>query len=174
MALVNLVIGAVALVVGAYIGQVLKNLGFTIARPTPACDDPGPPGCGSNPRQCGTSQVIVFGPGGTLAVYEECGEAPATVVRAEEAARGLDVAARAQIMFAPSPEVEVTVMHLGTPGRIEAFEPSGSIANVVMMSPAPNVEQVHTLRGLAISRIEVVAGSPGSPTDRTLVLGWCH
>jgi hypothetical protein len=175
MSLVNLVIGAVAFAVGAYIGQVLKNLGITIARPTPVCDDPGLRGCGSNPRQCGTSQVVVFGPGGTLSIYQECGEAPATlVVDGEGPARGLDVPGRARIMFAPSAEVEVTVMHLGTPGRIEAFETSGSLANVVTMSPTPNVEQRHVLRGTAISRVDIVAGSPGSSTDRTLVLGWCH
>ncbi len=172
MSRVSLLIGAVALAVGAYIGQVLRNLGFTFARPTPICDDPGQTGCGTNPRQCGTSQVIVFGPGGGLAVFEECGTGPATLVTTREGgARGLDASARAQMMFAPSREVEVRVEHHGSPGRIEAFEISGTVAAMVLMGPVANVEQRFTLRGTAISRVEV---TPGSSADRTLIVGWCH
>jgi hypothetical protein len=172
MSLFNVAVAAVALAVGAFIGQVLRNLGFTIVRPTPVCDDPGQPGCGSNPRQCGTSQVIVFGPGGTLAVFDECGDRPATWVTTQEnGTRGVDAGARAQFLFAPSREVQVRVKHFGQPGRIEAFEISGAIAAIVMMGPAANVEQQFTLRGAAINRVDV---TPGSPTDRTVVLGWCH
>jgi hypothetical protein len=172
VSLLNLVIGAVGLVVGVFVGQVLRNLGFTIVRPNPICEDPGQPGCGNNPRQCGTSQAIVFGPGGNLAEYPDCGQGPHTVAIAQEGGvKGLEANARAQIMFAPSPEVEVTVMHFGNPGRIQAFEMSGTVAAMIMMGPAPNVEQRFTLRGAGIGRIDV---TPGSPTDHTLVMGWCH
>lgn len=172
MSFVDLVIGAIALAVGIVLGQVLRSMGFTIYRPTPTCDDPGAMGCGSNPRQCGTSQVIVFGPGGNLAEYPDCGPGPHTLAVAQEGGlRGLEANARTQIMFAPSPEVEVTVMHFGSPGQIEAFEMSGALATVVMMGPTPNAQQRFTLHGTGISRIDV---TPGSPTDHTLVLGWCH
>jgi len=168
----NLVIGAVGLVVGAVVGQVLRNLGFTIVRPALTCDDPRQPGCGSNPRLCGASHAVVFGPDGSPAEYPDCGQGPHTVVVAQESGLpGLEANARAQIMFGPSSEVKVTVMHFGSAGRIEAFDMSGGIADVVMMAPTPNVEQRFTLHGTSIVRIDVI---PGSPTDHTLVLGWCH
>ncbi len=171
MSLFRIVIAAVGLAIGAVIGQVLRNFGITIVRPTPVCDDPGGPGCGSNPRQCGTSLAIVFGPGG-LAVFKECGTDPATWVTVQDDGdMGLDAAARAQLMFAPTNEVQVSVKHHGSPGRIEAFNPSGAVVDVAMMGPAANVVQTFTLHGAAISRIDVI---PGSPTDRTVVLGWCH
>jgi hypothetical protein len=171
MPLVNLVIGAVVLAVGVLIGQLLRIFGITWFRPTPICDDPGPPGCGSNPRPCGTSQAIVFGPGGDLAEYPDCGERPATVVVAHEGSRGLESSMRAQLMFSPSPEVEVTVMHFGNPGRVEAFDTTGSLVDMVVMGPTANVEQRFILRAAAITRVDVTAGSP---TDPVLIIGWCH
>jgi hypothetical protein len=172
MSRINVFIGAVGLAIGAVIARVMRNPRLTIPRPTPTCDDPGAAGCGSNPRQCGMSQGIVFGPGGALAVFEECGAQPATWVTIEEdGERGLDAGSRAQLMFASSPEVEVRVKHHGSPGRIEAFDPGGAVTAVAVMAPTPNVVQTFTLRGPAISRIDVI---PGSPTDRTVVLGWCH
>ena len=167
----NVVIGAVGLVVGAYIGQVLRNLGITIARPIPVCDEPGQPGCGGNPRQCGTSQVIVLDPTGALATYEDCGEGPATVVVLEGGRPALEANARARLMFAPTPRVEVTIIHFGSPARVEAFEVSGTPGMVVLTGPAPGIEHLVTLRGAAITRVDV---TPTTPGDRVLVLGWCH
>jgi hypothetical protein len=74
-------------------------------------------------------------------------------------------------MFAPSSLVEVTVIHFGSPARVAAFEMSAASAMVAMTGPTAGIDQRVTLRGLAISRVDV---TPGSPTDRTLVLGWCH
>ena len=173
MPVVNLVVGAVGLVVGAYIGQLLRIRGFFF-RPTPICDDPGQVGCGSNPRQCGTSEVIVFGPGGGLAEYPDCGQGPATVVVAEKDGRGLESGAGAQFRFAPSFEVEVTVIHFGNPGRIEAFDTTGRSVQMVVMGPDANVEQRFTLRATPISPISRMDVSPALPTERVLILGWCH
>jgi hypothetical protein len=172
MTIVRLVIGALAVALGVVLGPVLRRLGFTIFRPTPICEDGGAVGCGSNPRQCGTSRAIVFDPAGNLAEFPECGPGPSTVMVASEGGlKGLDASARAELMFAPVSEVEVMVMHFGHPGQIEAFEMSGIVAATVMMGPAANVEQRFTLRGTGIGRIVV---TPGTPTDHTLVLGWCH
>ena len=172
MMLVRLVVGAVAVALGVVLGSVLRRFGFTVFRPTPICEDGGAVGCGSNPRQCGTTRAIVFGPAGNLAEFPECGPGPATVMVASEGGPiGLDASAHAELTFAPASEVEVRVMHHGHPGRIEAFEMSGMVAATVMMGAAANVEQRFTLRGAAIGRIVV---TPGTPTDHTLVLGWCH
>ena len=167
----TVVIGAVGLAVGAYLGQVLRNLGFTIVRPSPVCDDPGRPGCGSNPRQCGTSQGIVFDPTGALATYEECGEGPATVVVLEGGRPALEANARARLMFAPTPRVEVTIIHFGSPARVEAFGVSGAPGMVAVTGPAQGVAHVVALSGAAIARIDV---TPTTPGDRVLVVGWCH
>ena len=173
MAVVNLVVGALGLIVGAFIGQLLRVRGLFF-RPTPICDDPGQVGCGSNPRQCGASEVIVFGPGGSLAEYPDCGQGPATVVVVEKDGRGLESGARAQFRFAPSFEVEVRVIHFGNPGRIEAFDTNGRLVQVVVMGPAANVEQRFTLRATPISRISRMDVTPASPTERVLIIGWCH
>ena len=167
----SLAIGAVSLAVGAYIGQLLRNLGFSIVRPSPVCDDPGRPGCGSNPRQCGTTQGLVLDPTGALATYEECGEGPATVVVLEGGRPALEANARARLMFAPTQRVDATIIHFGSPARVQAFEMSGAPGMMAVTGPAPGVDHVVTLRGAAITRIDV---TPTTPGDRVLVVGWCH
>jgi hypothetical protein len=171
MSIRSLAIGVVGLLAGAYIGQVLRNLGFIVARPAPVCDDPGRPGCGSNPRQCGTSQAIVLDPSGRLATSADCGEGPATVVVLESGRPALEANARARLMFAPAPRVEVTIIHFGSPARVEAFDVSGAAGMVAFTGPAAGVEHVVTVQGSAISRIDV---TPTTPGDRVLVVGWCH
>ena len=179
MKIVDRLIGLVTLGAGIVLGQVLQRMGFTIYRLKPICFDPattatgpGATGCGPNPLQCFDTQASVMGPTGQFAEYPECGEGPRTKMVATEAGlKGLDAYARAQTTFAPSSQVEVSVMHFGSPGRIEAVDVFGTVAAMVTMGPMKKVEQHFTLRGANINRILVI---PGSPTDHTLVLGWCH
>jgi hypothetical protein len=84
---------------------------------------------------------------------------------------GLDAAARAELRFAPTPIVTIRVVLFGNPGRIEAFEANGPLADVRMMAPTKGVEQSFELHGNTIDRLVV---TPASPNDQTLVLGWCH
>lgn len=108
---------------------------------------------------------------GALATYDECGEGPHTVVRGDRGFLGVDAAARAELRFPAAPVVRVRVVHFSNPGRIEAFEQSGAIADVRMMAPTPAVEQEFTLNG---SGIDLVVVTPASPADETRVIQLCH
>ena len=108
---------------------------------------------------------------GGLASYEECGEQPHTVVRADRGFIGIDAAAGAELRFPAAPAVTVRVVHFSRPGRVEAFEQSGALADTRMMAAPPAVEQELTLRGSAIARVVV---TPPSPADETRVIGLCH
>src|SRR5688572_8125524 len=91
--------------VGRFIARVAEVVRITIAPHGDApkdCNDAGPtPGCGANPRICGTSEARTEGPMGTLAEYPQCGVGPHTLVRSQAGHTGLDAAARAELRFAP-------------------------------------------------------------------------
>jgi hypothetical protein len=84
---------------------------------------------------------------------------------------GFDAAARAELRFPPAPTVTIRVVHFSNPGRVEAFEPNGSVADMKQMAPMPAVEQSFTLNGRAIDRVVV---TPASPSDETRVLELCN
>jgi hypothetical protein len=63
------------------------------------------------------------------------------------------------------------VVHFSNPGRIEAFEQSGTLADMQMMAPTPAVEQQFTLNGSALDRVVV---TPPSSADETRVIQLCH
>ena len=63
------------------------------------------------------------------------------------------------------------MVHFSNPGRVEAFEHSGVLADTRMMAPTPAVEQEFTLTG---SAIDLVVVTPASATDETLVISLCH
>jgi hypothetical protein len=115
--------------------------------------------------------VSVFDDTGTLATYGDCGDGPHIVVRADRGFVGIDVAARAELRFPPARTVTMRVVHFSNPGRIEAFEQSGTLADMQMMAPTPAVEQQFTLNGSAIDRVVV---TPPSPADETRVIQLCH
>lgn len=158
------------------VASILRVFGVTIGRPTYVPTHCGPseptPGCQPNPWSCGADIVVrVFDTAGALATYEDCGEAPHIIVRDDRGFMGFDAAARAELRFPPAPTVTVRVVHFSHPGRIEAFEQSGALADAKMMAPTPAVEQEFTLRGSAIARVVV---TPPSPADETRVIGLCH
>ena len=70
------------------------------------------PGCGPNPRTCGTSQALAFSPLG-----------------------GLDAAARAESRFAPASVVTVRAVRFAGPARIEAFHGTGVAGTQMMTAP---------------------------------------
>jgi hypothetical protein len=157
--------------------RVLGVFGVTIVTPAHVPTHCGPsappdPGCYPNPWPCGSEiRVSVFDPHGALATYEDCGETPHIIVRADRSFVGVDAAARAELRFPAAPTVRVRVVHFSNPGRVEAFERSGVIAETRMMAPTPAVEQQFTLTGLAIDRVVV---TPHSPADETLVIELCY
>jgi hypothetical protein len=159
------------------VASVLRVFGVTIGRPTHVPTHCGPsqptPGCHSNPLPCGSDiQTSVFDATGALASYEECGDTgPHTVVRADRGFIAIDAAARAELRFPAAPTVTVRVVHFSHPGKVEAFEQSGALAEMKMMAPTPAVEQQFTLNGFAIDRVVV---TPASPADETLVIELCH
>lgn len=154
--------------------RVLRAIGFTIELPSNLptdCNDAGQqPGCGPNPRTCGTSQALAFSPLGGLAAYTTCGNGPHTLVSATAGHIGLDAAARAELRFAPASVVTVRVVRFAGPARIEAFHGPG-LAGMQMMTAPAGVEQQFTFRSAGIDRIVV---TPAAPNDGTLVIGWCH
>lgn len=168
----RVVIGLVGVLIGAGT-LILRAVGITVGQrprvPTD-CNDPGTGTCGSNPRICGSSQAIVFGPTGTLAEYPTCGTGPHTEVRTQATIRGLDASARTELRFAPAPQVTVQLVHFSKPGRVEAMQ-GAMVADMRPMAPTPGVVQQFTLNGISIDRIVV---TPASPSDLTLVIGWCH
>jgi hypothetical protein len=158
------------------VASIFRVFGVTIGRPTYVPTHCGPseptPGCHPNPWPCGSDIIVrVFDATGALATYEECGEAPHTVVRTDRGFMGIDAAARAELRFPAAPTVTVRVVHFSSPGRVEAFEQSGALADMKMMTPAPAVEQQFTLKGSAIDRVVV---APPSPADETRVIALCH
>ena len=158
------------------VASVLGVFGITVARPsgTPTRCGPtdGGPGCKPNPWPCGSDIVVrVFDDTGALATYEECDDGPHIVVRADRGFVGIDVAARAEFRFPPSRTVIVRAVHFSNPGRIEAFDQSGTLADMQMMAPTPAVEQQFTLNGSAIDRVVV---TPPSSADETRVIQLCH
>jgi hypothetical protein len=159
------------------VASVLRVFGITIGRPRyvpTKCgpSPPPPPGCHPNPWPCGSDIVAtVFDATGALAGYEDCGEGPHTIVRADRGFIGTDAAARAELRFPAAPAVTVRVVHFSNPGKIEAFEHGGALADMKMMAPTPAVEQDFTLNGTAIDRVVV---TPASPADETLVIELCH
>jgi hypothetical protein len=158
------------------VASILGVFGVTIGRPTHVPTDCGPsepePGCYLNPWPCGAEiQVSVRDATGALATYEDCGEAPHVIVRADRGFVGIDSAARAELRFPASPTVRIRVVHFSNPGRVEAFEHSGALADTRMMAPTPAVEQEFTLTGLAIDRVVV---TPHSPADETRVIVLCY
>jgi len=159
-----------------FVAVVLRPFGVTIRQPgyTPTQCGPsnGGPGCNPNPWPCGAGIVVqVFDAEGGLTSYEECPPGPHTIVRADRGFVGFDAAARAELRFPAAPTVTIRVVHFSNPGRIEAFEQSGALADMKRMAPTPAVEQDFTLNGRAIDRVVV---TPASPTDPTLVLQLCH
>lgn len=160
----------VRLVVGA-----LRLVGITIGAYNPTHCGPTntPPGCKPNPWPCGSDiEARVFDATGGLASYDEdCGAGPHIVVRADRGFIGFDAAARAELRFPSAPVVSIRVVHFSMPGRIEAFEPNGAVADMKQMAPTPAVEQDFTLNGRAIDRVVV---TPASPSDETRVLQLCH
>jgi hypothetical protein len=158
------------------VARVLRVFGVTIGRPTRVPTRCGPsqptPGCNPNPWPCGSDILAsVFDATGALAGYEECGDGPHTIVRADRGFMGIDAAARAEFRFPAAPTVGVRVVHFSNPGRIEAFEQSGALADTKMMAPTPAVEQQFTLDGFAIDRVVV---TPASPADETRVIELCY
>jgi hypothetical protein len=158
------------------VARVLRVFGVTIGRPAHVPTHCGPsqptPGCHPNPWPCGSDILAsVFDATGALASYEECADGPHTIVRADRGFVGIDAAARAELRFPAAPTVTVRVVHFSQPGRIEAFEPSGALADSKTMAPTPAVEQQFTLNGFAIDRVVV---TPPSPADETRVIELCH
>jgi hypothetical protein len=156
--------------------RVLRIFGVTIARPSYVPTRCGPttptPGCQPNPWPCGAEILIrIVDAGGALATYDECGEDPHAVVRNDRGFMGVDAAARAELRFPAAPTVGVRLVHFSKPARIEAFEQSGTLADVKMMAPTPAVEQQFTLNG---SAIDLVVVTPASPADETRVIQLCH
>lgn len=158
------------------VARILRVFGVTIGRPTYVPTHCGPteptPGCHPNPWPCGADILVrVVDAVGALATYDECDEGPHTVVRDDRGFMGVDAAARAELRFPAAPVVRVRVVHFSNPGRIEAFEQSGAIADMRMMAPTPAVEQQFTLTG---SGIDLVVVTPASPADETRVIQLCH
>jgi hypothetical protein len=124
-----------------FVASVLRVFGVTIGRPTHVPTHCGPsrpttPGCKPNPWPCGSDILVrVFDATGVLASYEECGDGPHTVVRADRGFVGIDAAARAELSFPAASVVAVRVVHFSNPGRIEAFEQSGPLADAKTMAP---------------------------------------
>lgn len=175
MFIIKIVGGVINAVLGL-VAYVLRPFGITIAarrgEPTD-CDDAGQtPGCGSNPRICGTSQAIVYGPTGQLAEYTQCepGSGPRTFVRGQTGHVGLDAAARAELRFSPTPAVTVDVVHFSNPGRVEVFQ-GPTLIDMRMMAAGAGTLEHFQFNGTGINRIVV---TPASPNDITLVIGWCH
>ncbi|MGH2490931.1 MAG: hypothetical protein ACRDF9_05425 [Candidatus Limnocylindria bacterium] len=162
--------------IARFVARVLDVVRITIAPrgATPKdCNDAGPtPGCGANPRICGTSEARAESPPGTLAQYPQCGGGPHTLVRSQAGFVGLDAAARSELRFAPSSAsfITIEVVHFSSPGRVEAYAGS-ALLGMQPMTPTPGVPQQITLNGNGIDRIVVV---PASPNDVTLIVGWCH
>jgi hypothetical protein len=158
------------------VASVMRVFGVTVGRPTHVPTRCGPsqptPGCHPNPWPCGSDILAsVFDATGALASYEECADGPHTIVRADRGFMGIDAAARAELRFPTTPTVTVRVVHFSNPGRIEAFEQSGAVADTKMMAPTPAVEQQFTMNGVAIDRVVV---TPASPADETRVIELCH
>jgi hypothetical protein len=156
------------------VASVLRVFGVTIGRPVPTHCGPSPPtpGCHPNPWPCGSDIVVsVFDGTGALVSYEDCGDGPNTILRADRGFMGIDAAAKAELRFPAASAVRVRVVHFSNPGRIEAFEVSGALAHSKMMAPTPAVEQEFTLNGVAIDRVVV---TPASPADETRVMQLCH
>jgi hypothetical protein len=158
------------------VASVFRVFGVTIGRPTYVPTHCGPseptPGCHPNPWPCGADIIVrVFDATGGLAAYEECGEQPHTVVRVDRGFIGIDAAARAELRFPAAPAVTLRVVHFSNPGKVEAFEQGGALADARTMAPTPAVEQQFTLNGSAIDRIVV---TPPSPADETRVIELCH
>lgn len=158
------------------VARIVRPFGVTIGRPSyvpTACGPTDPtPGCNPNPWACGADiEVRVRDATGALATYSECGEGPHTVVRETNGVLGVDVAARAELSFPPAPVVTIRVIHFSSPGRVEALEQNGSVADTRLMAPTPGVEQEFTLRGIAIARVVV---TPPTPADETRVITLCH
>jgi len=171
--LVTSVFGAIV----RFIARVVDVVRITVAPRRGAtpndCNDAGPtPGCGANPRICGTSEAGIEGPAGAPAQYPQCGVGPHTLVRAQAGHTGLDAAARAELRFAPSSASAVTIdiVHFSNPGRVEAYA-GAALLGMHPMAPTAGVLQRITLNGNGIDRIVVV---PASPNDITLIVGWCH
>lgn len=158
-----------------FVVVVLRWFGITIGtyNPTQCGPTHTTPGCKPNPWPCGSAiEARVFDAAGGLASYEEdCGAGPHIVVRADRGFMGFDAAARAELRFPPAPAVTIRVVHFSNPGRVEAFEPNGAVADMKQMAPTPAVEQSFTLNGRAIDRVVV---TPASPGDETRVLELCH
>lgn len=158
------------------VARVLGVFGVTIGRPTGAPNRCGPsdstPGCYPNPWPCGADIVVrVYDATGAPATYEECDDSPSVVVRADRGFVGIDAAAKAELRFPAAPTVTIRVVHFSNPGRVEAFEQSGAVADVEMLAPAPAVEQEIVLRGTAIDSVVV---TPPSATDETRIMQLCH
>ena len=91
-------------------GQMTPQLtDVTVGRPTYAPTHCGPsqptPGCHPNPWSCGSDILVrVFDATGALASYEECGDGPNTIVRADRSFVGIDAAARAELRFPALPQ----------------------------------------------------------------------
>jgi hypothetical protein len=158
-----------------FVVVVLRLFGIRIGPYNPTqCGPTDPtPGCKPNPWPCGSAiEARVFDAAGGLATYEEdCGAGPHIIVRADRGFMGWDAAARAELRFPSAPTVTIRVVHFSNPGKIEAFEPNGALADAKQMAPSPAVEQDFTLNGRAINRVVV---TPPSPTDETRVLQFCH
>jgi len=158
-----------------FVVVVLKSVGITIGAHNPTHCGPTntTPGCKPNPWPCGSDiEARVFDATGGLASYEEdCGAGPHIVVRADRGFIGFDAAARAELRFPAAPTVSIRAVHFSTPGRIEALESNGAVADMKQMAPTPAVEQRFTLNGRAIDRVVV---TPASPSDETRVLQLCH
>jgi hypothetical protein len=159
-----------------FVASILRVFGVTIGRPTHVPTQCGPsqptPGCHPNPWPCGSDILVrALDATGALASYKECRDGPNTIVRDDRGFMGIDAAARLELRFPAAPTVTVRVVHFSNPGRIEAFEQGGALADTKTMAPTPAVEQHFTLNGFAIDRVVV---TPASPTDETRVMELCH
>lgn len=154
-------VGSVVGVIVNVINRVLRMIGFTISLPPRLpknCDDAGQqPGCGSNPRVCGTSEVIARGATGGLAEYTQCGTGPHTLVAVTGGFTGLDAAAGAELRFAPASVVTVSVVRFAGSARVEAFTVGGGSAGTQIMTAPAGVEQQFTFNGAGINRVLVAS-----------------
>jgi hypothetical protein len=162
-------VGVVRQFVEAVMRFVEWLVSVVLNRPPGGCADiPNvPPGCQSNPKQCGYNRVIVFDAGGQLMTYPGCPN-PATNVVQRAGIKGFDAGSRLESSFPPASKTLVRAAHFSQPARVEAFNAAGSVVDVQVMAPTPGVEQGLTLSGSSISRIVV------TPSGDTIVIEICQ